>query len=74
MLRAAGHGPGARLRAEMVTVVAGKRKLYEGVPAGQAGLPAGKLTVKLRDAPDYHRRGGEPLWKQLVEIRKAPRR
>ena len=50
-----------------VTVVAGKRKLYEG-------LPAGKLTVKLRDAPDYHRRGGQPLWEQLVEIRKAARR
>ena len=41
-----------------------QKKLYEGKASE-------KVTVKLRDAPDYSRYRGDPLWKQLVEIRKA---
>lgn len=40
-----------------------EKTLYQGK------APA-KLTVKLRDAPDYHRGGGDSLWEDLVRIRK----
>ncbi len=33
------------------------------------GLPKEKLTVKLREAPDYARDGGDTLWRDLMEIR-----
>ncbi len=49
-----------------VTVVTGQRKLYEGKPTE-------KLTIKLTEAPDYSRDGGDTLWRQLAEIRKQAR-
>jgi len=45
-----------------VTVLAGGKTLYQGPPRG-------KLTVKLREAPDYARDGGDALWEDLLKIR-----
>ena len=46
-----------------VTVACGDKTLYQGKPAE-------KLTIKLREAPDYRRDGGDALWKDLLEIRR----
>jgi len=50
-----------------VTVVAGGKTLHEGKPAK-------KLTIKLRDAPDYSRDGGDVLWQDILAIRKKYQR
>ena len=44
-----------------VTVVSGDKVLYSG-PAVE------KLTVTLREAPDYARDSGDTLWQDLVRI------
>jgi len=46
-----------------VTVVAGEKKLYEG-------MPSEKLKVKLREGEPHEVGPGDQLWKDLLEIKK----